>query len=79
MSNAVAKFVDKAKVWNKEVFRNLFHCKKRIVARLRGVQTALSINPSSLLVDLDRTLRAEFTKISKLEEEFWAMKSHISW
>ena len=70
LSNVVAKFVDKAKVWNKEVSRNLCHRKKRIVARLKGVQTELSTNPSSFLVDLDRTLKAEFMEISKLEEEF---------
>ena len=79
LSNVVAKFVDKAKVWNKEVFGNLFHRKKRIVARLKGVQTELSTNPSSFLVDLDRTLKAEFMEISKLEEEFWAMKFWITW
>lgn len=37
LSNVVEKFIDKAKVWNKEVFGNLFRRKKRIVARLKGV------------------------------------------
>ncbi|KAK9988380.1 hypothetical protein SO802_028619 [Lithocarpus litseifolius] len=79
LSNAMAKFVEKARVWNKEVFGKLFHSKKRVVARLRCVQTALSTNPNNFLVDLEKELRVEFTKISKLEEDLWAMKSRITW
>ena len=37
------------------------------------------INPNNFLVDLERDLRAEYHEIAKLEEEFWAMKSQITW
>ncbi|XP_023878931.2 uncharacterized protein LOC111991384 [Quercus suber] len=76
---AVSTFVDKARIWNKNVFGNLFHRKKRVFARLGGIQTAMSINPNNFLVNLERELRAEYHEISKLEEEFWAMKSRITW
>ena len=75
LANATATFTEKARVWNKEVFGNIFHRKKRVVARHRGVQTALSTNPNNFLVDLERDLRKKFTEILKLEEELWAMKS----
>ena len=42
-------FTDKAKVWNRDVFGNLFHRKKRTLARLRGAQIALSNNPNNFL------------------------------
>ena len=77
LCTATSKFADKAKVWNKNIFGNLFHRKKKMLARLQGIQTALSINPNDFLVDLEINLRAKFQEVSKLEEEFWAMKSRI--
>ena len=79
LPNRMTKFTKKARVWNKEVFRNIFHHKKRVVTRLRGVQTALSTNPNNFLVGLEKELRLEFTEILKLKEELWAMKSRITW
>lgn len=52
------------------MFRNLFQRKKRVATRIKGVQVALASNLNNFLVDLDRVLRAEFAKVSKLEEEF---------
>lgn len=49
------------------------------MARLKEIQVVLSSNPNSFLVNLERELRAEFAEISKLEEEFWALKSQITW
>lgn len=31
------------------------------------------------LVKLERDLRAKFSEVSKLEEDFWALKSRITW
>ena len=67
---AISTFADKARIWNKNIFGNLFHRKKRVLARLGGIQKALSVNPNNFLVDLERDLRAEFHEIAKLEEEF---------
>ena len=79
LANMMTTFAEKVRVWNKKVFGNLFHRKKRVVARIRGIQAAFSTNPSHFLVGLERDLRLDFTEISKLEEEFWAMKSRITW
>ena len=40
---------------------------------------ALSPTPNNFLVDLEKELKAELSTVSKLEEEFWAMKSRILW
>lgn len=79
LSTAVSTFAAKARIWNKTTFGNLFHRKKRVLARVGGIQATLSVNPNNFLVDLERVLRAEFQEINKLEEEFWAMKARITW
>ena len=61
------------------MFGNLFHRKKLKLARLRDAQIALSNNPNNFLSCLEQELRTELAKVSKLEEEFWAMKSRITW
>ena len=71
--------MDKARRWNKNVFGNLFHRKKIVLVRLRGIQAAMSINPNNFLVDLEKYLRAKYHEIAKMEKEFWAMKSQITW
>ncbi|KAK9984141.1 hypothetical protein SO802_033666 [Lithocarpus litseifolius] len=76
---AVSTFVDKARIWNKNIFGDLFHRKKRVLARLRGIQAAMSVNPNNFLVDLERDLTAEYHEVTRQEEEFWAMKSRITW
>ena len=75
----VSKFTNKAKVWNRNVFGNLFHRKKCILAKLRDVQIALSNNPNNFLVRLEQELRTELSEVLKLEEEYWAIKSRITW
>ena len=76
---AVVSFSEKARVWNKKHFGNLFQRKKRALARLKGIQESLAASPSTHLINLKKMLRSEFTKVAKLEEEFWAMKSRVLW
>ena len=40
------------------------------------MQVALSTNPNNFLVDLEKELKAKLSIVSKLKEEFWAMKFH---
>ncbi|XP_075640276.1 uncharacterized protein LOC142612031 [Castanea sativa] len=53
--------------------------KRRILARLKGIQENLSIWPNDFLVDLERKLQIEYAEVTKLEEEFSAMKARILW
>ena len=43
------------------------------------MQIGLSNGPSEFLVHLETELRTELAKVSALEEEYWAMKSRITW
>lgn len=79
LQQALSSFTIKANSWNKNLFDNLFHRKKRILARLKGIQENLSIRPNSFLVDLEGKLRLEYAEVAKLEEEYWAMKVRTMW
>lgn len=70
----MATFTNKARSWNKDHFGNLFHRKKRIQARIKGIQDGLSI-----LVELENKLRLKYAKVAKIEKEYWAMKARILW
>ena len=48
--SAISEFTTKVKKWNHEVFGNLTTWKRRVLARLGGVQKALSCNPSESLI-----------------------------
>lgn len=61
--------------WNKNVFRNIFHRKRRWVARLGGVQTRLSIAPTPFLVKLEHKLATELHNILLQEESYWKQAS----
>uniref|UniRef100_A0A2N9HHK0 Reverse transcriptase domain-containing protein n=1 Tax=Fagus sylvatica TaxID=28930 RepID=A0A2N9HHK0_FAGSY len=65
--------------WNKSKFDNIFHRKKRILARLNGVQCALTSRPSESLYRIEKSLREDYFVILKLEEELWALKSRVGW
>ena len=79
LSNAITTVTTRARTWNREHFRNIFHRKKHICARLKGIQTALGNNLKNLLIELEKLLLSELSVIDTLEAEFWSMKSRISW
>ena len=69
----------RAKTWNRDHFGNIFHRKRRIYARLKGVQIALGNNLNNFLIDLEKSLLVELPSVANLEAEFWSTKSRISW
>nr|XP_023912507.1 uncharacterized protein LOC112024102 [Quercus suber] len=56
----IERFTDDARIWNKDVFGNLFHRKNRVEARLRGIQTSIAIRPSEHLLEIECQLRKEY-------------------
>ncbi|XP_070019802.1 uncharacterized protein [Nicotiana sylvestris] len=65
--------------WNQEVFGNIFHQKRRILARIFGIQRSPSYQFSSYLLHLETNLTAELNLILKNKEDFWKLKSRINW
>ena len=74
----MADFVDRVKKWNMEVFGNIFAKKRRVLARLNGVQKAIAKNPNDFLLNLESQLSSEYSLILMQEEEFWALKSRLN-
>ena len=56
-------FVKRIKVWNKNVFGNLFHKKRVILARLEGAQHVIATNPNNFLLSLEKQLMEEYNSI----------------
>lgn len=77
--DAKSMFVTKAKEWNREIFGNVFAKKKRLMARLVGIQKAMANRPCTFLINLQNQLSDEYNNILHLEEKLWAMKARTNW
>ena len=75
----MVKVPSKALRWNKDVFGNVFTRKKIIMARLLGVQKALTSRLNPFLIRLENKLNDEYNLILQLEAELWAMKARTDW
>ncbi|XP_075659168.1 uncharacterized protein LOC142629059 [Castanea sativa] len=67
----VEKFTADVKIWNKEVFGDIFQRKKRLEARLRGIQSRIADGLNLYLLNLECQLRKEYSEVLQSEEEFW--------
>ena len=59
------------------MFGNIFVRKKKIAAKLTGIQVSISNRLSQYLIDLEKDLRREYAEVLRIEEEFWIMKSRV--
>ena len=69
----------KLRDWNDQVFGHLQQRKKKVLARLNGVQRALCNKANPFLVNLERDLQDEFCQIMDQEELLWMQKSRVNW
>ena len=65
--------------WNKEQFGNIFHRKKQVLARLGGIQKALTARHNEFLANLENELINDYNTILHQEELFWFQKSRVKW
>ena len=75
----IEKFIEELRIWNKDVFGNLFHRKNRMEARPRGIQTSIANGSSEYLLEVKNRLRREYFDILQQKEEFWSIKSRYNW
>ena len=59
------------------MFGNIFVRKKKIAAKLTGIQVSISNRLSQYLIDLEKDLRREYAEVLRIEEKFWIMKSRV--
>lgn len=62
-----------------EIFGHIFHRKKRVLARIEGINKELERNWSHALVSQEYKLRSESFDILRQEEVFWYQKSRRKW
>ena len=73
VSFAIKDFTSKVTLWNRQCFGNLFHRKKRLIARLNGLQKAIALHPTETLLRLDSELSLQYQNLLSQEEDFWAL------
>lgn len=61
-------FAKGVKDYNSQVFGNIFWKKKRLIARLQGIENKLSIVASAGLLDLQHDLWKEYEEVLAQEE-----------
>ena len=59
------------------MFGNIFVRKKKIAAKLTGIQAGISNRLSQSLIDLEKDLRREYAEVLRIEEDLWIMKSRV--
>ncbi|XP_031120944.1 uncharacterized protein LOC116024184 [Ipomoea triloba] len=65
--------------WNKNIFGNIHHKKKAVLARLSGIQHRMAISPHGGLLKLERKLMEEYHDILYQEELLWFQRSREEW
>ena len=79
LADAIDTFSKEATLWNRSHFGNIHHRKKRVLARIYGVQKALSIFPNTFLINLENQLQLELENILDQERDLRMLKSRINW
>ncbi|KAK9939901.1 hypothetical protein M0R45_016581 [Rubus argutus] len=64
---------------NFEVFGNIFQRKKRLLARIGGIQKASDRHENSFLINLEAELIREYETLRDQENLFWKQKSRDKW
>ncbi|XP_056697424.1 uncharacterized protein [Spinacia oleracea] len=72
-------FLANIKNWNTNVFGNLNKQKRRLLARINGIQIALAKYHSDFLVNLEQSLLKDLNDIFRKERLIWAQKAGLNW
>ena len=74
--NALRTYVS---IWNRNVFGNILARKRRVLARIGGVQWALETYSTPNMRKLDHDLRVELTNVFLQEERLWRQRATCNW
>ena len=73
------KFLTNIENWENNVFNDLLLQKKGILAKLSGIQIALSNKNSDFLISLEKEILHSLNHIHSLEKRIWAQKAGVDW
>ncbi|XVF27194.1 hypothetical protein REPUB_Repub14bG0086100 [Reevesia pubescens] len=79
LHDSLLSFQEVVSKWNKEVFGNIFKKKRRLLARIQGVQKALEVHANSFLYRLEQRLVSDYNEVLFQEELLWFQKSRSNW
>ncbi|XP_050277848.1 uncharacterized protein LOC126719321 [Quercus robur] len=79
LAESIEVFSKEATCWNRNHFGNIHQKKRRIMARIYGVQKAISNWLSSSLINLEDKLHQELEVVLDQERDLWMLKSRINW
>ena len=79
LGERIDNFSKDALIWNKNLFGNIHLKKRRVMARIYGVQKALASRPSADLINLEKVLHQYLELLLDQEHDLWALKSRINW
>lgn len=79
LSDSLHLLSDRLKRWNNNVFGNIFHRKRELLARLADIEKALAMKHNNYLVGLKRKLTDEYIMVLDYGETFWKQKSRCRW
>ena len=75
----MAQFTMQINVWKKEVFGDIFRKKKRLLARISGIQSAPNYGRSRYLDKIEKELQSQLRDTLDHEERLWLQKSKAQW
>ncbi|CAL1371624.1 unnamed protein product [Linum trigynum] len=79
LPSALQEFSDRLQSWSKLVFGSVFQRKKRLVARIEGIERKLALSFHPGLAKLHTKLAAELEKTMEHEELYWFQRARESW
>ncbi|KAL6202672.1 hypothetical protein ACLB2K_026377 [Fragaria x ananassa] len=75
----VNKLAGDLQEWNSKVVVNIFRKKRKLLARISGIQKSLCQNYNPFLVQLEEELVKEYELLRDQEAMFWQQKSRVCW
>ncbi|KAL8137253.1 hypothetical protein V2J09_003254 [Rumex salicifolius] len=67
------------RIWNKEVFGNLYYKKEKLLRRIEGIDNAIASGSPPRLLHLQSKLKRDLEDCLQQEEMFWFQKSREKW
>ncbi|XP_075499925.1 uncharacterized protein LOC142538495 [Primulina tabacum] len=79
LGNNVDKLAKSLSKWNSSTFGNINKRKRKLIARIKGVQDCLNNQPRHRLLKLETKLKKELDTVLEQEELMWFQKSREEW